>query len=318
MLLKIYKNKDRIVKVGVHQDSLKSINEGESINYTYQVEWIDSSISFTDRYSIYYFNSSSSLKIRTISLVNSIAMMLIVAGFALWILFRTLRYDLMRYNQFKMFKNDNDFEDLYGWKLVHKDVYRHPVYFELLSSFVGIGIQIFLTIMLATLLVIFMNIFSEPSRVIYFGLYMYITVCPISAFVSSSIYKKYVSQNFHSAVSDTPGLIPRRKWYLKFWPLVFISGLLPFGAIVVEIYFVLVSFWATKITLLFPFLLVVLLVMVALVFLFKRVVRWSLCHDLYNFISNKTHSSVWLFSTQLLLPLFICNLPSNRNDLWFL
>lgn len=35
-------------------------------------------------------------------------------------------------------------------------------------------------------------------------------------------------------VSDIPGPIPKRKWYLKFWSLIFICGFFPFGTVAVE------------------------------------------------------------------------------------
>ncbi|KAF0986343.1 hypothetical protein HZS_1723 [Henneguya salminicola] len=152
MILKLYKNIDRIVKIELIQNNLKLLQEDEIFNFTYEVLWEDSIISFDKRYDIYYDPSTKNIKFRIISIINSIAMMIVVMGFALWILMRTLKYDLLRYNKLGLFQNDAEFDDQYGWKLVHKDVFRVPKYFEFLSAFVGIGLQLFATSILTAFL----------------------------------------------------------------------------------------------------------------------------------------------------------------------
>eukprot|EP00667_Euglena_gracilis_P006954 EG_transcript_7022 len=47
-------------------------------------------------------------------------------------------------------------------------------------------------------------------------------------------------------VSQIPRLIPEKQWYLKRWVFVVCGGVLPFGSIFIELYFVFTSFWNYK------------------------------------------------------------------------
>jgi transmembrane 9 superfamily protein 3 len=63
-----------------------------------------------------------------------------------------------------------------------------------------------------------------------------------------------VGRNFNSApshpcrVKRIPSPIPHKQWYLRPVVLALAGGLLPFGSIFIEIYFVFVSFWNYKVS----------------------------------------------------------------------
>ncbi|KII67155.1 Transmembrane 9 superfamily member 3 [Thelohanellus kitauei] len=328
----IHKNKDRIVKLELEQDSPSEFFNHPLLNFTYEVVWKNSLIEFENRL-INTENSTHNFYVRLVSLFNSMAMMIILMCIALWILMRTLRYDIMRYN--KSSNEDQDFNDQYGWKLLHRDVHRKPPHFQLLLALVGTGFQLFMTVITTALISLFFRVLYEIPRVINIGLYMYTTFSPLSAFLSSALYKKYggtrpyrhillhillfptilmvltilvslharslninryldftsfvyvilgfivvifplsflgfgtsrvliVSERIGPDISEIPGPIPRRKWYLNFWPLAFFSGILPFGAFAVEMYFVLSSFWQIRVTLFFEFAIVCMFIMLGI------------------------------------------------------
>jgi transmembrane 9 superfamily member 2/4 len=62
---------------------------------------------------------------------------------------------------------------------------------------------------------------------------------------------------FPVAVSSIPRQIPPQQWYFKSWVVYTIGGVLPFGAVFVELYFILASVWMDQYYYVFGFLLLV-------------------------------------------------------------
>ncbi|CAH8540259.1 unnamed protein product [Schistosoma turkestanicum] len=69
--------------------------------------------------------------------------------------------------------------------------------------------------------------------------------------------------NFPCRVNPVPKPIPEKKWFMEPLFLIIASGLLPFGSIFIELYFVFTSFWAYKIYFVFGFTLLVLFLLIA-------------------------------------------------------
>ncbi|CAH8590393.1 unnamed protein product [Schistosoma intercalatum] len=69
--------------------------------------------------------------------------------------------------------------------------------------------------------------------------------------------------NFPCRVNPVPKAIPEKKWFMEPSFLIIASGLLPFGSIFIELYFVFTSFWAYKIYFVFGFTLLVLFLLIA-------------------------------------------------------
>lgn len=66
-------------------------------------------------------------------------------------------------------------------------------------------------------------------------------------------------------VNAVPRPIPDKKWYLEPWMVVLCGGVLPFGSIFIEMYFIFTSFWAYKIYYVFGFMLLVVSILAAVV-----------------------------------------------------
>ncbi|TPP57914.1 Transmembrane 9 superfamily member [Fasciola gigantica] len=62
-------------------------------------------------------------------------------------------------------------------------------------------------------------------------------------------------------ISAVPRPIPEKKWFMEPSVLILVSGILPFGSIFIELYFIFTSFWAYKIYFVFGFTLLVLLLL---------------------------------------------------------
>lgn len=54
--------------------------------------------------------------------------------------------------------------------------------------------------------------------------------------------------------NQIPRQIPQQPLYLKFWPSILMGGILPFGAIFIELFFILGSLWSHQIYYVFGFL----------------------------------------------------------------
>ena len=52
-----------------------------------------------------------------------------------------------------------------------------------------------------------------------------------------------------------PRPIPEKKWFMEPWVIVAVGGVLPFGSIFIEMYFIFTSFWAYKIYYVYGFML---------------------------------------------------------------
>ncbi|VDK38558.1 unnamed protein product [Taenia asiatica] len=63
-------------------------------------------------------------------------------------------------------------------------------------------------------------------------------------------------------VNSVPRPIPASKWFTKPWAISFIGGVLPFGSIFIEMYFIFTSFWAYKVYYVYGFTLLVLFILI--------------------------------------------------------
>ena len=62
-------------------------------------------------------------------------------------------------------------------------------------------------------------------------------------------------------VNAVPRPIPEKKWFMEPLAIVMLGGILPFGSIFIEMYFIFTSFWAYKIYYVYGFMLLVLMIL---------------------------------------------------------
>lgn len=63
-------------------------------------------------------------------------------------------------------------------------------------------------------------------------------------------------------VNQVPRQIPERRWYLRPWVNVLLGGILPFGSIFIEMYFIFTSFWHYKYYYVYGFMLLVYIILI--------------------------------------------------------
>ena len=171
-----------------HQEAEFQELEPGNISFTYDVIFIKSNKSFTSRYDN-YLSFKGRRKYHWGSLIISNILSLILTLIIFFILSRTVKRDLDKYNS-NVALGDNVIIDEFGWKQIASDVFRPPIHQKTLSAFIGTGFEIFCLIMVS-LILYFIGIIKPEIRLkmvdtificfILFGV--------ISGYVSTLIYR---------------------------------------------------------------------------------------------------------------------------------
>jgi transmembrane 9 superfamily member 2/4 len=120
------------------------------VTWTYSVVWEESSVPFATRWDKYLQAVDS--RIHWFFLVFSAVFVCLLVAMVSTVLIKTLRKDIARYNRLDEIAledlgtngvMDDGVQEDSGWKLVHGDVFRQPIYPLPLSVFVGNGAQLF-------------------------------------------------------------------------------------------------------------------------------------------------------------------------------
>jgi len=115
---------------------------------------------------------------------------------------------------------------------------------------------------------------------------MQVVVLVIWAFISFplALFGTVVGRNWSGQpdnpcrVKTIPRPIPDKKWYLKPTVVALLGGLLPFGSIFIEMYFVFTSFWQYKVGLTVPLYLNVIILMS----MFFGILTWSYGNTVFD------------------------------------
>jgi len=298
------------------------------ITYTYDVQWIESSVRWASRWDSYLHMAGGD--IHWFSIMNSFVIMVLLSGMVAMILLRTLHRDITKYNELA---TKEDAAEETGWKLVHGDVFRRPEWAKLLCISVGCGVQL---LGMAVLTVIFAALgFLSPANrggLLQSMMLLFTFMGMLSGHTASRLYRVFNGEDWKLMTIGTallyPGFmfaiffvlnlliwgeessgavpfptmfailvmwfgisvplvylgayfgfrkdtialpvrtnqlvrqIPLQSWIFGTLPTSFIGGLLPFGAIFTELYFIMSSLWNHQFYYLFGFLILTLVILV--------------------------------------------------------
>jgi len=98
------------------------------------------------------------------------------------------------------------------------------------------------------------------TMVILLLLWLFISV-PLSFFGTIIGRNTNGKPNFPTRLSQVPRQIPDMPWYAQRWVYILLGGLLPFGSIFIEMYFVFSSYWQYKYYYVYGFILVVFIIL---------------------------------------------------------
>ncbi|PIN21884.1 Endosomal membrane protein, EMP70 [Handroanthus impetiginosus] len=140
-MLKLHRY-DKVPSVSCPQDLENSqiIREQERVSFTYEVEFVKSTIRWPSRWDAYLRMEGA--RVHWFSILNSLMVIFFLAGIVFVIFLRTVRRDLTRYEELDKEAQAQMNEELSGWKLVVGDVFREPSHSNLLCVMVGDGVQI--------------------------------------------------------------------------------------------------------------------------------------------------------------------------------
>lgn len=207
--------------------------------YTYSVNFEESATPWATRWDKYLHVYDP--KIQWFSLVNFSVLVLILSVVISHILMRTLKNDIVKYNEVNL---DDDISDESGWKLVHGDVFRPPKNRLLLSVLVGSGVQIFAMTFITILFALF-GLLSPSNRgaLSTFMFILYVIFSIIASFVSGYLYKFWGGDNWKLNMILTPVLVPGILFgvlVLLNFSLIYVnsSGAIPFGTL-----FAIIAIW---------------------------------------------------------------------------
>ncbi|MCL4127943.1 UNVERIFIED_CONTAM: hypothetical protein GTU68_007759 [Idotea baltica] len=71
--------------------------------------------------------------------------------------------------------------------------------------------------------------------------------------------------NYPCRINAVPRPIPEKKWFMELFVIIPLGGILPFGSIFIEMYFIFTSFWAYKIYYVYGFMLLVFVILIIVV-----------------------------------------------------
>ncbi|XP_033117680.1 transmembrane 9 superfamily member 3-like isoform X2 [Anneissia japonica] len=114
----------------------------------------------------------------------------------------------------------------------------------------------------------FIAIYYHASRAIPFGTMIAVAciclfvILPLTL-VGTIVGRAIAGQPNHPCrVNAVPRPIPEKKWFMEPFVIVMLGGVLPFGSIFIEMYFIFTSFWAYKIYYVFGFMLLVFIILI--------------------------------------------------------
>lgn len=115
----------------------------------------------------------------------------------------------------------------------------------------------------------FIAIYYHASRAIPFGTMLSVAAICLFIIVPLTLLGSIVGRNISGQVdnpcrtSPVPRPIPEKKWYMEPSMIILLGGILPFGSISIEMYFIFTSFWTFEIYYVYGFMLLVFLIAIA-------------------------------------------------------
>ncbi|EGC29057.1 hypothetical protein DICPUDRAFT_59030 [Dictyostelium purpureum] len=186
-------NKDQIIKINIDTEHIKVIElsdqEEITLQLTYSATWHETDFQFSKRMELYEEFFPKELEIHWLSVMNSFFLVVLLTGFLAIMIMRILKNDYSRYSKTDE-EEDSDYQEDYGWKLVHGDVFRFPPHKNIFSAFYGIGWQ-FICIVSGILALALFGIFypNNGGNMYTAGIVLYALTSCISGYQSAKIYK---------------------------------------------------------------------------------------------------------------------------------
>lgn len=215
------------------------LTEGAKVLFTYDVDYIPSANRWATRWDKLLEANPELKQIQWFSIVNSLMISLFLTALVGTVLLRTVLRDFSRYNALE----EEDEEDVTGWKLVHGDVFRTPQFPVLLSIFCGSGSQ---TLWMSTILLFFALLgFLSPAYrggLITTMLSLWVLASSVCGYTSARVYGSFENEQNRKLVTlGSAFLFPGLTFTLFFVLNLFVwgsgsSGAVPFSTLLLLLF----------------------------------------------------------------------------------
>ena len=214
----IYYNNDQIVEVDLTSDpnKLQKVVAGGTYKFELHIQWEKTDKKFHSRFERYLDQEFFKHPIHWFSVLNSFMLVLFLIGLVGLILLRTLRKDYARFGVGDMeeggerdslldvdddktakgqFGGPHSNPDEAGWKQVHGDVFRAPIFLPLFAALIGTGGQLivltFGVILFAVLGPLHGEVHEERGEVLHSVIICYSLSSIVAGYQSGRFFKMY-------------------------------------------------------------------------------------------------------------------------------
>jgi len=337
----------------------------EEIVFTYETTWEPSDIRWASRWDLYLYMGDD--QVHWFSIINSLAIVLLLTGIVAMIMMRTLRRDLNRYNE----ADKEELAEESGWKLVHADVLRPPNNRTVLCASLGTGVQL-LGMFAVSIICAMLGFLSPANRggLLTATLLLYVLMGVPAGYVSATTYKAMQGEQWAASTlmtallypgvafatflflnffiwakgssgaipigtliaiiamwffisvplvfvgsffgykaplpdppvrtNDIPRQIPTQAWYMGPQFTMLVGGILPFGAVFIELFFIMTSVWQQRFYYVFGFLMLVMVILLITCAEISVVLAYfQLCNEDYGWwwrsLLNSGAAGIYLF-----------------------
>eukprot|EP00588_Corethron_pennatum_P015711 CAMPEP_0194280878 /NCGR_PEP_ID=MMETSP0169-20130528/19111_1 /TAXON_ID=218684 /ORGANISM="Corethron pennatum, Strain L29A3" /LENGTH=463 /DNA_ID=CAMNT_0039025771 /DNA_START=90 /DNA_END=1478 /DNA_ORIENTATION=+ len=175
------------------------------VQFTYDVEWKNSDISFAHRWDVYLHQTKrDDTGVHWKAICNSLFTVICLFFIIACVLVRNLKKDFARYNSVATEEEIEEAKEESGWKLVHADVFRPPGGALFLSVIVGTGVQILLMSLLTVICALIG--FASPNHrghLVMALLFNYELMGIAAGFVAARLYKTFKGKSWQKCTVMT-------------------------------------------------------------------------------------------------------------------
>uniref|UniRef100_A0A7E4ZSZ9 Transmembrane 9 superfamily member n=1 Tax=Panagrellus redivivus TaxID=6233 RepID=A0A7E4ZSZ9_PANRE len=183
-------NGDQIVDVNVTVEGPITLKPNSEVIFTYEVVWKPSGVQFENRFDKYLDPTFFQHRIHWFSIFNSFMMVIFLVGLVWMILLRTLSKDYARYHKDDVEADDNDIGEDYGWKQVHGDVFRPPMFPLLFSSIIGTGYHLISVAFVMIALAIMAEFYTQRGSLLSATIFIYALCAPFNGYFGGGMYSR--------------------------------------------------------------------------------------------------------------------------------
>ncbi|KAK2647568.1 hypothetical protein Ddye_015057 [Dipteronia dyeriana] len=231
------------VKCPAEIDKSQIIREQERVSFTYEVEFVKSNTRWPSRWDAYL--KMEDARLHWFSILNSV-MVIFYLACIVFVILRTVRRDLTRYEELDKEAQAQMNEELSGWKLVVGDVFREPDHPKLLCVMVGDGIQI-TWMAIVTIIFAAFGFMSPASRgMLLTGmifLYLFLGIAAGYVAVRMWVTIKGTTEGWRSVSWSVACFFPGIVFVILTTLNFMLWGSKSTGAIPISLYFVLLALW---------------------------------------------------------------------------